>query len=174
MRSTRRPLTRQSTVFLWFDVGSVAVVTLVFDSPSMDAQLVALGAVLLVTEALIGGPWLFHTPILGVLGLAIVMLVARDRRLVQRRCLGVPIGVLSHQVLDGTWADTRVFWWPATGFDVLGGSRVPEFGRGTGGLLPEASGLLLGAWVWRRHRLADPDRRLPLLRAGRLDTAETS
>lgn len=145
-------------MFLWLVVGSVAVVTLVFDSPSKDAELVALGAVLPVTEALIGGPWLLHTPILGVLGLAIVMLVARDRLL----------------VLDGTWADTRVFWWPATGFDVLGGSRVPEFGRGTGGLLPEASGLLLGAWVWRRRRLADPDRRSSLLRAGRLNAAETS
>ena len=145
-------------MFLWFVVGSVAVVTLVFDSPSKGAELMALGAVLPVTEALIGGPWLLHTPILGVLGLAIVMLVARDRRL----------------VLDGTWADTRVFWWPATGFDVLGGSRVPEFGRGTGGLLPEASGLLLGAWVWRRCRLADPDRRSSLLRAGRLNAAETS
>ena len=158
MRSTRRPLTRQSTVFLWFVVGSVVVVTLVFDSPSMDVRLVALGAVLPVAEALVGGPWFLHTPILGVLGLAIVMLVARDRRL----------------VLDGTWADTRVFWWPATGFDVLGGSRVPEFGRGTGGLLPEASGLLLGAWVWRRCRLADPDRRSSLLRAGRLEASETS
>ena len=174
VRSTRRPLTRQSTVFLWFVVGSVVVVTLVFDSPSMDVRLVALGAVLPVAEALVGDPWFLHAPILGVLGLAIVMLVARGRRLVQRRWLGVPIGVLSHQVLDGTWADTRVFWWPATGFDVLGGSRVPEFGRGTGGLLLEASGLLLGVWVWRRYRLADPDRRSSLLRAGRLEASETS
>ena len=56
MRSTRRPLTRQSTVFLWFVVGSVVVVTLVFDSPSMDVRLVALGAVFPVAEALIGAP----------------------------------------------------------------------------------------------------------------------
>ena len=97
-------------MFLWFVVGSVVAVTLVFDSPSMDVRLVALGAVLPVAEALVGGPWLLHTPILGVVGLAVVMLVARGHRLVQRRWLGVPIGLLSHQVLDGTWADTCLLY----------------------------------------------------------------
>ena len=81
-------------MFIWFVVGSVVAVTLVFDSPSMDVRLVALGAVLPVAEALVGGPWLLHTPILGVVGLAVVMLVARGHRLVQRRWLGVPIGLL--------------------------------------------------------------------------------
>ena len=59
----------------------------------MDHRFVVLGAVLPVVEGLVGGPWILHTPILGVALLAAVMLGARGRRLTQRRWLGVPIGM---------------------------------------------------------------------------------
>ena len=97
-------------MLVWFAVAAIVGVALVFDSPSMDHRFVVLGAVLPVGEGLVGGPWILHTPILGVLLLAGVMLGARGRRLTQRRWLGVPIGMLAHLVLDGTWADTGLFW----------------------------------------------------------------
>ena len=96
------------------------------------------------------------------------MVVARGRRLLQRRWLAVPIGLLAHLVLDGTWSDTEVFWWPFVGLDALGGSRVPEFGRWRTGLLLELVGLVLGAWAWRRFGLDDPKARRALWVEGRL------
>ena len=97
-------------MLVWFAVAALVGVALVFDSPSMDHRFVVLGAVLPVAEGLVGGPWILHTPILGVALLAAVMLGARGRRLTQRRWLGVPIGMLAHLVLDATWADTGIFW----------------------------------------------------------------
>jgi len=107
-------------VFIWFAVGAVVAVALVFDSPAMDFRLVVFGAVLPVAEGAVSGPWLLHTPLAAVVLLGGVMLVARGRRLVQRRWLGVPIGLMAHLVLDGTWSDTEVFWWPFTGVGALG------------------------------------------------------
>ncbi len=155
-------------MLIWFVVGAVVAVALVFDSPAMDFRLVVLGAVLPVAEGAVGGPWLLHTLLAGVILLAVVMLVARGRRLVQRRWLGVPIGLMAHLVLDGTWSDTDVFWWPFAGLDALGGSRVPEFGRGATGLLLEVVGLVLGVWAWRRFGLDDQGVRRALRTDGRL------
>lgn len=155
-------------MLVWFVVGSVVAVALVFDSPAMDFRLVALGAVLPVLEGVAGGPWVLHAPITGVALLGGVMGVARGRRLLQRRWLAVPIGMLAHLVLDGTWSDKEVFWWPFFGLDALGGSRVPEFERLETGLLLELVGLILGAWAWRRFGLGDPRARRALWTEGRL------
>lgn len=157
-------------MFIWFAVGAVVGVALVFDSPAMDFRLVVLGAVLPVAEAAVSGPWVLHTPAASLVLLGGVMLVARGRRLVQRRWLGVPIGLMAHLVLDGTWSNTEVFWWPFAGIDALGGSRVPEFGRGATGLLLEVVGLALGVWAWRRFGLHDPAARRALFTSGRLTT----
>ena len=97
------------------------------------------------------------------------MLGARGRRLTQRRWLGVPIGMLAHLVLDGTWANTGLFWWPFAGAGTLGTAPVPEFGRGWGGVILESLGVVLGLWAWRRFGLTDPTRRTAFLRRGRLD-----
>lgn len=155
-------------MFLWFAAASLLLVALVFDSPALDYRLVALGAVLPVLEGVIGGPWVLHTLSVAVLALFGVMLVARGRRLAQRRWLGVPIGLFAHLVLDGTWADTEVFWWPFAGTAALGDGPLPEFGRWPGGLLLEVLGLLAALWAWRRFELADPTRRRAFLREGRL------
>ena len=165
---------RASAVFIWFIVGAVVTVAFVFDSPGIDFRLVAFGAVLPVVEGAARGPGLLHTPIAGVALLAGVMLLARGRRLVQRRWLGLPIGLLVHLVLDGTWSDTGVFWWPFAGLDTLGGSRVPEFDRGATGLLLEVVGLAVGVWAWRRFGLSNPTSRRLLLSEGRLSSLRRS
>jgi len=117
-------------MFFWFIGLAFAAVLIVFSSPALDYRLVMLGAVLPVAEGLVGGPWVLHTLLAPVVVMTVVMLATQNRRLVRRQWLGFPIGLFMHLVLDGSWANAEVFWWPFLGVsDVLGGSAVPEFGR---------------------------------------------
>ncbi len=117
-------------MFFWFLGLSFAAVLVVFSSPAIDYRLVMLGAVAPTTEGLVGGPWLLHTLLAPVVVMALVMALTQKRRLVRRQLLGLPIGLFMHLVLDGSWADAKVFWWPFLGArDVLGGSVVNEFER---------------------------------------------
>jgi hypothetical protein len=156
-------------VLFWFVSLSILIVALVFQSAAVDYRMVALGAVLPVAEVLLGGPYLLHTLLGSVLAMAVVMGVARGRRLVQRRWLGVPIGLFLHLVLDGTWTRTELFWWPFAGFDVLGEGRLPEFDRPLGVILVlEVIGLVVGVWLVRAYDLTDPGARARFLKTGRL------
>ena len=141
-------------MFFWFLGLSFAAVLVVFSSPALDYRLVMVGAVVPAVEGLLGGPWLLHTLLAPVAVMTVVMLLTQNRRLVRRQWLGLPIGMFMHLVLDGSWADAEVFWWPFLGTnDVLGGSVVNEFERSVGVvILMEAVGLaVLGFLV---HRLA--------------------
>ena len=117
-------------MFFWFTGLTFFAVLIVFSSPALDYRMVMFGAVLPVIEGPLRGPWVLHTLIAPVTVLALVMLLTQNKRLVRRRWLGLPIGLFMHLVLDGSWANAEVFWWPFLGFsDVLGGSMVPEFQR---------------------------------------------
>jgi hypothetical protein len=154
-------------VVLWFVGPSVLVVWSVFRSPSADYRLVALGSVLPLVELPIGEPRLLHALAGGAVGLAIVMIAARGRRVVQRRWLGVPIGMLLHLVLDGAWADTEAFWWPLLGIE-WSTSELPEIGRGAFNVVLELVGAAVCWWLYRRFRLDEPARRVEFLRTGRV------
>ena len=154
-------------MLLWFVGPSILLVWAVFRSPGADYRLVAAGAVLPLVELPFGEPRLFHSLTGGAVILAAVMLGARGRRLVQRRLLGVPIGLLMHLVLDGAWADPHGFWWPFLGLS-WSTSPLPELGRGAAGLLFELAGLAACWWGWRRFRLDEPDRRTLFLATGRV------
>jgi membrane-bound metal-dependent hydrolase YbcI (DUF457 family) len=95
------------------------------------------------------------------------MVAARGRRLVQRRLLGLPIGMFLHLALDGAWADAHAFWWPFLG-PSWSRSRLPELGRGAGTLLLEVLGAAACAWGYRRFKLDEPARRAEFLRTGRV------
>ena len=140
-------------MFFWFLGLSFAAVLVVFSSPGLDYRLVMAGAVLPVVEGFVGGPWVLHTLLAPVVVLTLVMLATQGRRLVRRQWLGLPIGLFMHLVLDGSWANAEVFWWPFLGLaDVLGGSMVPEFQRSVGVLaLMELVGL--GALAFLVSRL---------------------
>jgi len=140
-------------VFFWFLGLSFVAVLVVFSSPAIDYRLVMLGGVLPSIEGLIGGPWFLHTLLAPVVVMTVVMLLTQERRLVRRQWLGLPIGLFMHLVLDGSWADAEVFWWPFLGVsDVLGGSEVSEFQRSPIVLLlMEAIGV--GALVFLTSRL---------------------
>lgn len=117
-------------MFFWFLGLSFALVLVVFSSPALDYRLVMLGAVLPVAEGVLGGPWVLHTLLAPVVIMTVVMLMTQKKRLLRRQWLGLPIGLFMHLVLDGSWADAKVFWWPFLGVDgVLGGSMVNEFER---------------------------------------------
>ena len=155
-------------MLLWFAGLALVLVWQVFRSPALDHRLVVAGALLPLIEGLLGGPRMLHTLLGSVAVLMIVMLATRSRRVVRRRWLGLPIGLLLHLVLDGAWMRTELFWWPFFGLDFAGGG-LPELQRGGFGILMELAGAV-ALWVsWRRFGLGDPVRRSEFLRTGRVD-----
>jgi hypothetical protein len=154
-------------MLLWFVGPSILLVWSVFRSPAADYRVVALGAVLPLVELPFGEPRLFHSLTGAALVLAAVMIGARGQRLVQRRLLGLPIGMLMHLVLDGAWTDTRGFWWPFLGTS-WSTSELPELGRGGFNVVLELAGAAACWWGWRRFRLVEPDRRQLFVRTGRV------
>ncbi|MEX2292333.1 MAG: hypothetical protein WD691_00990 [Acidimicrobiales bacterium] len=154
-------------MLLWFVGPSVLIVWKVFQSPAADYRLVAIGSLLPLVELPVGEPRLFHSLTGGAILLAAVMIGARGQRLVQRRLLGLPIGVLVHLALDGAWADTHGFWWPFLG-PAWSSSQLPELGRGGINVVLELAGVGACWWGWRRFRLDEPERRRDFLQTGRV------
>lgn len=155
-------------MFFWFiGIGFLAVV-LVFKSPALDYRLVIAGSILPLIDVIPGVPPVLHTLVGAVVLLTLIMLATQKRRLLRRRLLGLSIGVFVHQVLDGTWTNTKLFWWPAFGFD-FPSSKLPTFGRGFLGILLEMVGLAAIMWSWKQFRFDDPERWEAFKRYGRLD-----
>ena len=155
-------------MFFWFvGLGFLGVV-LVFRSPALDYRMVVAGSLVPLVDLLPPVPPILHTLLAPVVVLTAVMVVTRSRRLLRRRWLGIPIGMLMHLVLDGTWSTTELFWWPVFGTD-LPDVALPTLGRGAAGLAMELVGLAVIAWSWKRFGLDDAGRRDQFLREGRLD-----
>lgn len=154
-------------MLLWFVGPSVLIVWSVFRSPAADYRVVAVGALLPLVELPFGEPRLFHSLTGAAVLLVAVMVGARGHRLVQRRLLGLPIGVLMHLVLDGAWADTRGFWWPFLGTS-WSTSQLPELGRRGFDVVLEMAGAGACWWGSRRFRLDEPDRRRLFVQTGRV------
>ncbi|MCP5026609.1 MAG: hypothetical protein GY929_10025 [Actinomycetia bacterium] len=139
-----------------------------FQSPGVDYRMVALGAVLPLAEVLAGRVLILHTLAGAIVTLTVVMFSTVGRRLVRRRWLGLPIGLLVHLVLDGSFSDPSTFWWPLRGFD-LAGQGPPELDRGLGLLLlMEAVGGAVIWWFTTRFELLAPEHRARFLRTGQL------
>ena len=103
---------------------------------------------------------------MGLLGL--VMLATRGRRLLRRRLLGVPIGMMCHLVLDGAFTRTDVFWWPVAGLDFAAG-QIPEIDHLVLSVVLEVVAVGVGIWAWRMFGLEDPAKRERFRTQGRLD-----
>ncbi len=161
-------------MFLWFVIVAPVIVAEVFRSPMADYRVVALGAALPLAEVVFGGPRVLHTLLGSVACLGLVMAATVGRRLVRRRWLGIPIGMMLHLALAGTWADDSLMWWPAFGWDFPDGG-LPEWNRPLWfGLLLEVLAIGLGVWAYRRYRLDQPENRELLVSAGHLDRAVVS
>ena len=156
-------------MLFWFAGLTFFSVLIVFSSPALDYRMVIAGAVLPVIEGPLRGPWVLHTLLAPVTVLALVMLFTQNKRLLRLQWLGLPIGLFMHLVLDGSWANAEVFWWPFLGFsDVLGGSMVPEFQRSIPVLLVmELIGLSVLIFLVRRLDLLGEGREL-FVRKGQL------
>jgi hypothetical protein len=154
-------------MFLWFLGCSFAAVWLVFRSPALDHRLVMLGAVLPLAELVLGRPTVLHTLLGATAAMGAVMLLTRRRRLARRRWLGIPVGMYAHLVLDATWTDRRLFWWPFFG----GGferTSLPEQRAWPIVVLLELLGLVALGWMVRTFALGEPARRTEFMRTGRL------
>ncbi len=75
-----------------------------------------------------------------------------------------------HLVLDGSWSDSRVFWWPAGGWS-FPRVEAPVVGRGWWSVLLELAGVGLVAVLWGQFGLDDAERRRSFLRTGQLGPA---
>ena len=155
-------------MFFWFLGLSFVAVAIVFDSPSLDYRLVMAGAAAPMLEHLWGGPWITHTLLWPVVLMTLIMVVARGRRLTQRRWLGLAIGFFMHLVLDGSWARTTLFWWPGFGWSIAG-DDVPTLPGAAAIVIMEVVGLASLWWAARRWGLTQPSRRERFLRSGNLD-----
>ncbi len=154
-------------MFFWFAGLSFLLVAWVFASPAIDYRLVIGGAVLPVVEMIVGGPWALHTLLAPVTVMTAVMLVFRGRRLVQRKWLGISIGLFVNLVLDGAWVRTTLFWWPLFGWradagDIPGWEAVPII------IGMEVIGLVALGWMVRRYRLDRSAERALFITEGRL------
>lgn len=155
-------------MIFWFAGVTFVFVWWVFRSPALDYRLVMLGAILPVGEFAFGGPRVLHTLLAPVALLAVLMLATQKRRLVRRRWIGLPIGMLVHLVLDGIWTRPDVFWWPFTGVDFPPG-QLPEVEHPVGVIvLFEAIGIGCLVWAWRAFGMADRATRDRFLRTGQL------
>jgi hypothetical protein len=89
--------------------------------------------------------------------------------LIRRRLLGVPIGLLLHLVLDGTWATSELLWWPGFGTS-FGENQLPEFSRSLAvGIILELAALAAALWAYRRYDLDRPENRTRLISTGQLN-----
>lgn len=156
-------------MLLWFAGVSVVAVWSVFRSPALDYRLVMLGSVLPLGEIVLGGPRVLHTLVASAALLTVIMLATQRRRLVRRRLIGLPIGMLMHLVLDGVWTRTEVFWWPLFGLG-FGEGALPELDRPVAVVaVQELIGLGCLVWAWSAFGLSDPQRRARFVRTGHLD-----
>jgi hypothetical protein len=156
-------------MFFWYLGVSVAFVWNVFRSPALDYRLVMLGSVLPLVEIVFGGPRLAHTLVFTVALLLVIMLATRQRRLLRRRLISLPIGLMVGLVLDGSWTSKQVFWWPFFGAAFPGGG-LPELGRGVVVLvLMELIGLAALVWCWMAFGFSDPANRRLFLHTGHLN-----
>src|SRR3954467_2706565 len=155
-------------MLLWYVGVSTAFVWNVFRSPALDYRLVMIGSVVPALDVVAGGPAVLHTLVFAVALLTVIMLSTQHRRLLRRRLISLPIGLMTGLVLDGAWTTKSVFWWPFFGWAFPGGG-LPELQRGIGWLvLLELVGAAALAWCWRAFGWSDRERRDLFVRTGHL------
>ena len=152
-------------MFLWFLGTGILTVGFVFTDPRFDYRLLMLGVLLPdILDVPFGDARWAHSLTVTVGVMALVMLVTAGRKPIRRLLLGLPIGMLLHLVWDGAFTATKVFWWPFSGS--WGNTQVPSLERGWLNVALELAGAAMLIWVWRRFKLAEPERRREFVRLG--------
>lgn len=157
----------------------------IFRDPKVDLRFLLLGAVLpdlldlpvgtlLLADRYSTGELWAHSLVLPALYMSVVLVTTRRGRS-RRAWMAIGIGWLFHLLLDAMWLDQQVFLWPFFGIEIPSGVSPYwrlAFERAVADpwrWVMETVGLGYLAWVWRRHRLDEPERRQRFLRSGRLD-----
>lgn len=153
-------------MIIWFAVVSAVIVAEVFQSPMVDYRIVAFGALVPLIDLVspVEVPFL-HSLLAPILALTAIMAATVGRRLLRRRLLGVPIGMFLHLVLDGSWSDQAMFWWPLFGSDV---GSAPEATNVALRLGLDVVGVAVAVVAYRRYGLAQAENRQLLWRRGHL------
>ena len=155
-------------MLLWFVATSVLTVRWVFRDASFDYRLLVVGALLPdVVDVWFGGARVFHTLVLSVAVMALIMVATKRGSMARRRVLPLAIGLFLHLVFDGAFANTDVFWWPFTG-NGFAGAELPTVERGWLNVILELVGAAGVAFIVRRYGLNRPERRQAFLTSGRL------
>lgn len=154
-------------MFFWYVGVSIVLVHQVFRSSGLDYRLVAAGALLpLVVDVPFGHMTYGHAFILGISLLVLVMIGTIGRsRLLRRRLLCLPIGVLCGFILSGAFFHDQVFLWPLVGGGFGDVALLPPL---TLLVLSEGIGIACIGWMWGRFGLGDTARRSSFLSSGRL------
>lgn len=156
-------------MIFWYVGVSLAFVWNVFRSPALDYRLVMVGSVLPLLEAARGGPWLGHTLVFVACLLGVIMVATQKRRLLRRRLISLPIGLMMGLVLNGSWATKSVFWWPFFGWGFPGGGLTElQWALGVRVVL-EVVGLVCLAWCWRAFGFSDRANRELFVHTGHLN-----
>lgn len=153
---------------LWFVGTAVFTVWYVFRDPGFDYRFLILGVLVPdVIDGIWGGARGLHSVTVSVAVLILVMVATIGRRARRKMLLGIPIGLFLHLVFDGAFANTKVFWWPFTGF-TFPPSELPVVERGWTNLVLEAVGLVFCVVLWRRFSLGEATSRAVWRSSGRL------
>lgn len=141
-------------MFLWFIATAVFTVFFVFRSPAFDYRPLIVGSLIPLASVRV-----LHSIVFAVVFMAVVMLATIGHRIVRRRLLGLPVGVMLHLVFTGAWTNDEVFGWPLFGWD-LADATHPVVARGWWNVPLELAGAV-GCYLiarridWRTGRIAE-------------------
>ncbi len=154
----------------------------IFRDPKVDVRFLAVGALFpdvvdLVTATVAGrfttGELYAHSLIVPAVYMAAVLILTRRGRN-RRAWFALGVAWLFHLLIDGMWADERVFLWPFLGWEmpVGAGSFWPEaVERALADPLRwglEVIGMVYLGYVWVGAGFGDREIRLRFLRDGRI------
>lgn len=155
-------------MLLWFLGTAIASVWFVFRDPRFDYRLLCVGVLLPdLIDVWFGGARAFHTLIVSIATLVVVVLMSAGRRRWRKRALAIPIGMLLHLVFDGAFTNSKLFWWPFSGWS-FEDEPLPSVSRGWFNVILELIGFGLLVWVWRNFGLRSPARRQRFWQTGEL------
>ena len=155
----------------------------IFRDPKVDIRFLVAGAILpdlidltigtvVLADRYSTGELWFHSLLLPTVYMAVVVAMTRRGRR-RRAFMAVGIGLLFHLLLDGMWANQDVFLWPF--FGAIPAGEAPFWPLAWERALndpwrwvKEAIGLGYLIWMWIALGLGDRERRLGVIRTGRL------
>lgn len=156
----------------------------IFRDPKVDVRFLLLGAILpdlidlsvgtvIMADLYSTGELWFHTLLVASVYMTMVLLLTRRGRR-RRAFMALGVGWLFHLLLDGMWTDPELFFWPFFGLEMATGES-PFWPLAWDRAMSdpwrwalEVVGLVYLTWLWLAVGLKHVERRLMLLRTGRL------